>query len=79
MIDNVAILFFFGGCLSDMEFIIDEAEIKNDFYSSDESDKECSSSDDFLTDDEETVAKNDVNFYRSFDNREEFLSIKKSN
>ena len=59
-----------------MEFIIDEAEIANDLYSSDESDKECSSSDDFLTDDKETVEENDVNFYRSFENREEFHKFK---
>ena len=68
MIDNVAILFYFGGCsLNNMEFIIDEAEIENDLYSSDESDQENAPFDDFLTNDEEAVAENDESFYRCFE------------
>ena len=59
-----------------MEFIIDEAEIENCLYSDESSDNESTSSDDFLTDDEETVAENDESFYRSFDNRKEFHQFK---
>lgn len=59
-----------------MEFIIDEAETENSFYSDESSDNESISSGYFLTDDEETVAENDESFYRSFDNREEFHQFK---
>ena len=58
-----------------MEFIIDEAEVEDGLYS-DESDNESTPSDDFFTDDEETVAENNESFYRSFDNREEFHQFK---
>ena len=58
-----------------MEFIIDEAEAENDLYS-DGSGNESTSSDNFFTDDEETMAENDESFYRSFDNREEFHQFK---
>ena len=58
-----------------MEFIIDETEVENNLFS-DESDNECISSDEFFTDDEETVAENDKSFYRSFDNKEEFHQFK---
>ena len=59
-----------------MEFIIDEAKIENCLYSDESSDNESTPSDDFLTDDEETVTENDESFYRSFDNREEFHQFK---
>ena len=56
-----------------MDFIIDEAEVKEDFYSEDSSDNESKQSvDDFLASDIEEEIENDASFYRSFDNREEF-------
>ena len=61
-----------------MEFIIDEAEVEDGLYS-DESDNESSPSDDFFTDDEETVVENNGSFHRSFDNREEFHQFKNQN
>ena len=75
LIDNVAIFFYFGGSLSNMEFIIDEADVENDLYS-DGSGNESTLSDNFFTDDEETMAENDESFYRSFDNREGFHQFK---
>ena len=59
-----------------MEFIIDQAEVESNFYSSDESDNKRTPSDDFFTDDEETEAENDQSFFRNFDNREEFHKFK---
>ena len=60
---------------NNMEFIIDKAEVENNLFS-DKSDNKCISSDEFFTDDEETVAENDKSFYRSFDNKEEFHQFK---
>ena len=53
MIVNIAILFYFGGVFSiSMDFIIDEAEVEEDFYSEDSSDnKSEESADDFLASD----------------------------
>ena len=47
LIDNVAIFFYFGGSLSNMEFIIDETDVENDLYS-DGSGNESTLSDNFL-------------------------------
>ena len=60
-----------------MDFIIDEAEVKEDFYSGDFSENESKqSADDFLASDIEEETENDASFYRSFDNREEFHQFK---
>ena len=61
-----------------MDFIIDEAEVEEDFYySEDSSDNESEqSADDFLASDFEEETANDASFYRSFDNREEFHQFK---
>ena len=48
-----------------MDFIIDEAEVEDDFYGSSDDESEQS---------EET--ENDASFYRSFNNREEFCQFK---
>ena len=60
-----------------MDFIIDEAEVEEDFYSEDSSDNESEqSADDFLMSDDEEETANDASFYRNFDNRDEFHQFK---
>ena len=60
-----------------MDFIIDEAEVEEDFYSEDSSDNESEqSADDFLASDIEEETANDASFYKSFDNREKFHQFK---
>ena len=54
-----------------MEFIIDEAEVEEVIYSSDESDVSDNNESDLLSDYSD-YEENNESFYRKFDNREEF-------
>ena len=68
--------FSFGGVFSiSRDFINDEAEVEEDFYSEDSSDSE-QSADDFLASDIEEETENDASFHRSFDNRDEVHQFK---
>ena len=58
-----------------MDFIIDEAEVEDDFYGSSEDESE-QSEDNFSASDIEEETENDASFYRSFNNREEFCQFK---
>ena len=59
-----------------MDFIIDETEVEEDFYYSEDSSDNESEQSDFLASDFEEETANDASFYRSFDNREEFHQFK---
>ena len=58
-----------------MEFIIDEAEVEEVIYSSDESDVSDNNESDLLSDYSD-YEENNESFYRKFDNREEFHKFK---
>ena len=58
-----------------MDFIIDEAEVEDDFYGSSDNESE-QSEDNFSASDIEEETENDASFYRSFNNREEFCQFK---
>ena len=58
-----------------MEFIIDEAEVEEIIYSSDESDVSDNNESDPLSD-YSGYEENNESFYRKFDDREEFHKFK---
>ena len=58
-----------------MEFIIDEAEVEEVIYSSDESDVSDNNESDLLSDYSD-YEENNESFYRKFDNTEEFHKFK---
>ena len=66
-----------------MDFVLTEAEVETDDFKlvfSDDEDIECDSSpsseDEIFIDDSDQDEEEDTNFYRSFDNREEYHTFK---